>query len=132
MKTFPSRSLLAVLFLTTSLAALDADQVHARLLELDAIDLAGELDGDGHPVAIGHVVVGTGDRERALGDFHHLAQHRAHGGHAAVRAGELVVARLVPDHIRRNEAAQCGLVAGLYGLDVAFGDVDVVHGVLLC
>ncbi|MNY77764.1 hypothetical protein D3C86_2177790 [compost metagenome] len=77
-------------------------------------------------------MVGPGDGERALGDFHHLAQHRAHRGHAAVRAGKRVVAGLVPDHLGRNEAAQRGLVAGLNGLDVGLGNVDVVHAAFLC
>lgn len=112
-------------------ASLDADEVHTRLVELDAVGLATEFYGDRHPVTIGHEVVGPCDRKRTLGDFHHLAQHRTHSGHAAMRAGELVAAWLMPDHVGRNEAAQRGLVSGLNGLDVAFGDVDVVHGALL-
>ncbi|MNT66638.1 hypothetical protein D3C72_2047150 [compost metagenome] len=103
-------------------------QIHTRLLEREAVALASKLDAHGHPISVGHVVVGPGDRKRPFRYGHHLAQHLAHGGQATVRARELVVARLVPNHVGRDDAAEGGLVAGLCGLDVGFGDFNGVHG----
>ena len=48
-----------------------------------------------------------------------------------MQAGKPVLAWLVPDHVGRNDAAQYGLVARLYGLDVSLCNVDGVHGVPL-
>lgn len=68
------------------LAALNADEIHAGLLEFDAAGLTSELQVDGDPIPIGHEMIGTCDCKRSFGDFHHFAQHWANRNHALMRA----------------------------------------------
>ena len=102
-------------------------QIHARLVELDPVALSGELEQDRYLIAIGHEMLRPRDRKRPVGDLHHLAQHAPDGGEAAMRAGKLVSARLIPDNIRRKDRRQCCLITGLGGFDIGFGNIDVRH-----
>lgn len=109
------------------LAALDTHEVDTPLFEFYAIDLASELQRDGDPVAVGHVLVSTRDAESTFRCFHHVADHLTHCGQAFVRARKTIFTGLMPNHIGRKNSSKNGLITGLDRFDIGLPYFDVSH-----